>query len=113
MGTAATLHSGHLLRIREIADIEDAYAAEPVRAGRRRGTPHPCGLSIGSGGRRRRGWRWRVTGRQGNALRAAIDAAIDGLRRHEQQMTIHRYVALSARHNTDVRSLIFIGLSMS
>ena len=51
---AATLHGGDLLRIREIADIEDAYAAESVRTRGRRGTAHPCGLSIGGRGRGRR-----------------------------------------------------------
>jgi hypothetical protein len=91
------LHGGDLLRIGEVADIEDANAAEAVGAGRWRGPAHAGGLSVF--GRRRRGrrWRWRVTLRQRYALRAAIDAAIDGFRRHEQQVPVHRDVALPAR----------------
>ena len=34
--TAAALHGGHLLRIGQVADIENADTAEPVTAGRRR-----------------------------------------------------------------------------
>ena len=104
---AAALHGGDLLRIREVADIEDADAAEPVRAGRRRRTPHACGLgSVGAGGRRGRRWRRHVTGRQRYSLRAAVDASIDRLGRHEEQMAVHRDVALAARAHQRVRSLI-------
>ena len=39
---AAALHGGYLLRIRRVADIKDADAAETVRAGRRQRTrPRP------------------------------------------------------------------------
>ena len=97
VGAPATLHRGDLLWIREVADIEDADAAEPVRAGRRRRTAHACGLSVGTGGRSGRRWRRRVTGRQRYALRTAIDAAIHRLGRHEEQVAIHRYIALAPR----------------
>ena len=42
--SAAALHGGDLLRIREVADIEDADAAEPVGAGRRWRTARAPGV---------------------------------------------------------------------
>src|SRR5258708_30942341 len=50
----ATLHCRDLLRIREVADVEDADAAEPVRAGRRKRAPYAPWRAI----RVRRRW-WR------------------------------------------------------
>ncbi len=78
---AATLHGCHLLRIREIADVEDANAAETVRTWRRGRSSHAWrGLSrdgrrlvVGVAGE-------HVAGRQRNALRAAVDAARSWLR---------------------------------
>ena len=54
VGAAAALHGGDLLRIREVADIEDAHAAEPVRVGRRKRTRRTLRLDSGFGGRGRR-----------------------------------------------------------
>ena len=55
------------------------------------------GLGAGSGGRRRRRWRRSVSGRQRYALHASIETAIHCLRRHRQQIPIHRYIPLTAR----------------
>ena len=109
---AARLDAGQLLGMGQVADIEDAHAAEPVRAGRRRRTSSSSarharlarlvrrGSSAGSVGgiaRSSRRWRrWNVTGRQRNALRAAIDACAGGFHRHEEEMAVDRYVSLSA-----------------
>ena len=65
---AAGLHGGDLLRLAEVADVEDADAAEALR-------------------------RSTVSG---HALRAAVDAAARLLDRHEQQVAVDRHVALAA-----------------
>ena len=94
---AAALHGGDLLGIREVADVEDADAAEPVRdweaeADVAAAPARLPGQRAPGGGRRRR----HITGRQRDSLRAAVEASIGRLRRHEQQMAVHRYVSLTA-----------------
>ena len=64
---AAGLHRGDLLRLLHVGDVEDADAAEPLVAHRRL-----------------------------DALRAAVDAAARLLDRHEEQVAVHRHVALAA-----------------
>src|SRR6202044_1744874 len=92
-------NSGDLLRILEIADIEYANAAEAVRACRR-GSPAASSTAASRSGvprsGRRRGRRGNISSGKRNSLRAAIDASIGGFGRHEQQMTIHRDIALTA-----------------
>lgn len=92
---AAALHGGDLLRVLQIADIENAHATEAIRAG---GRGAPCGASScsrsGRLGRRRLGR--GCIGWNRNALRAAIDAPIHGFGRHEEQVAIDGDVALSA-----------------
>ena len=65
--SAARLDGGDLLRLADVADVEDADAAEPRRA-RRLGHP----------------------------LRAAVDAAARLLDRHEEQVAVDRHVPLPA-----------------
>src|SRR5262249_9565715 len=64
---AAGLHGGDLLRVVHVADVEDADAAEALRARLVR-----------------------------YALRATVDAATDLLDRHEQQVAVDRDVTLAA-----------------
>ena len=97
--SAAALHGGDLFGIREVADIENADAAETVGAGRaagasaraRRGAPGapaaPAAAGEAAGD---------ITGGQRDALGAAIDASVHGFGRHEEQMAVDRDVALSA-----------------
>ena len=96
---AAALDGRDLLGIREVGDIENTDAAKTVGAGggggvrprpRRRRQPRRSGRF---GGRRRRR---DVAGGQRDALRAAIDASVGCLRRHEQQMAVDRNIALAA-----------------
>src|ERR1700722_18957295 len=101
VGAAATLHRGDLLRIREVADIEDAYAAEPVRAWRRKRTRRAHGLvarfGVNSGWQRSRGWRRLITFRQRYSVGPAVGASVNRFGRHEEQMAIRRDVSLAAR----------------
>ncbi len=98
---AATLHRGHLLRIRQVADIENAHPAEAVGAGRRQRTrtSSPSRRPRGTRGRRfgSRSRRRHVSRRQRDSLGAAIGAPVQRLRRHEEQMAVYRHVALAAR----------------
>ena len=65
VGAAAGLHVGDVLRIRDIGDVEDPDPAEPVRAHR-----------------------------VAHALGAAVDPAALALTRDEQEILVHRDVAL-------------------
>ena len=98
VGTATALHGGNLLRIADVGDIEDANAAEAVRAGGRQRAGPTRGRSTGSGGSG--GWRRRrrnVAGGQRDALRTAVRASVQGLGGHEHQMAVNRHVALATR----------------
>ena len=65
---AAGLHGRDLLRLPDVGDVEDAHAAEALRADGRL-----------------------------DALRAAVEAAARLLDRHEQQVAVDRHVTLAAR----------------
>ena len=67
---AAGLHAGQLHGVVEVADVEDPHAAE----------------AVGTDGRVR-----------GEALRATVDPSPGLLHGHEQQVAVHRRVALPAR----------------
>ncbi len=68
---AAGLHGSELLRIAEIADVEYANASKSFRTDRRR-----------------------------NTLRTTVNASASLLDRHEEQIPMDRYIALSAgTHN--------------
>src|SRR6478672_8099202 len=68
MRSTAALHGCDLARLGDIADVEDAYAAESLAAHR--------GLV---------------------SLRAAVKPAPSLLHRHEQQVPVHRHISLPAR----------------
>src|SRR5579885_1780892 len=83
MRTAACLHRSHLFRIPDVRDIEDSYASETLRACRRQS----AFLLVA-------GRRWR---QRRKTLRSAVKAPIRHFYLHEQQVSIYRNVALSAR----------------
>ncbi len=68
MRAAARLDVGDLLRLPDIADVEDAHAAEALG-----------------------------TDRRVDALRAAVETAARLLDRHEEQVAVDRHVALATR----------------
>ena len=94
MRSAAALHGRYLLRVREVGDIEDAHSAETIGTGRR-GTPSAASGPRGCGRIGRQRFRRRRRGGNEDALRAAIDASVHGLGRHEEQVAVHRHIALS------------------
>ena len=106
--STARLHIGHLLRIRDIADIEDAYATEAVGAWRWWRRTAICRRRRACRRRRRgrsqrvvgcRGSRFDISRRQRNPLRPAVRPPIIRFNRHNQQMPIYRHIPLPTRAN--------------
>ena len=95
--SAAGLHGGHLLRILDIGDVENSDATKTFGLRGRQA----AFLFLARGGRR---FRWK-------SLRAAIDAPVGHFHRHEHQVFVDRYVALSAGadHGGHQRGLGWIG----
>src|SRR5277367_2174477 len=96
VGTPAALHGGNLLRIRNVADIEDAHAAEPVRIGGWKRTLPMLRLYSGDDGLRGRQRGHDIAGRYGHSLGAAIQAPVERFGRHEEQMAVHGNISLTA-----------------
>src|SRR5436309_3194378 len=84
---ATSLYGRDLLRTLDVADVENSHAAETIFLS-------GWWLIWILSGSRRRIWR--------ESLYAAIDAAVRHLNRHEHQVFVNRYIALSA--GTDHRS---------
>ncbi len=104
--STASLHARKLLRMQNVADVEDAHAAEALLARRLRRTyrtsttrTRPPGAPSAASSRRRRtrrGRRRNIARRQRNPFHAAIHTRARRLYRQEQQIAIHRRVALRA-----------------
>ena len=84
MRAAARLHRRNLPRLADVADVEDAHAAEPLLADR-----------------------------LGHAARAAVDAPARLLHRHEQQIAVNGQVALAAGADHRRTSCGFLAFSIT
>ncbi len=100
MRAAAGLHRRHLLGILDVRNVENSHAAEAVLL---RGWHTALSFFPRSRGRRRRLRR--------KSLCAAIQASIRHFHGHEQQILVHRHIALPARahHRSHDRGLRRIG----
>src|SRR5215510_7836872 len=83
MGAAASLHCCNLLRILNVADVEDSHTTKTIFRRSRQTGSGPC----------RRRWK---------TLRTAVEAAVRHFNRHEHQVLVNRHIALPAW--TDHRS---------